>query len=256
MTLAVGGLALHLRRAQGPVRLAGLLPALAILSFTLCFNFAALRSDDRFLMTQGVLAAFYIGLAAEVLAFSAQDWVRLCGRVFVALTALLALHWCVAIHAGLLQDPRYDAEDWLAANVLPGDTIEIYGQNCFQPRFPRDATVWRVATGPLNLRNPLPGVREVREPYFVPRNPRFIVINLAWARRYLRPAVTLSGGRVYSALQQADFLNTDARLYFAALAGEKLPYRLAHASAYKGLWPVVHIHDSLDETIWIFERAR
>ena len=22
-----------------------------------------------------------------------------------------------------------------------------------------------------------------------------------------------------------------------------------------GLWPVVHIHDSLDETIWIFERA-
>ena len=57
------------------------------------------------------------------------------------------------------------------------------------------------------------------------------------------------------ALQQADFANDDARLYFMALAGEKLRYRLVHAASYRGLWPVVHIHDSLDETIWIFERA-
>ena len=256
MALALSGMVLHVRRASGPHRLAGLLPLLAMVSFTLCFNFAALRSDDRFLMPQGVLATFYIGLAAEALAFAGQRWLRLTGRAFVAVAALLALHWCVAIHAAFLQDPRYDAEAWLAANVLPGDTIETYGQNCFLPRFPERSTVWRVATSPLNLRNPLPGVRELREPYFVPRNPRFIVVNLAWARRYLRPPVTLGEGHVYSALQQSDFMNTDARLYFAALAGEKLPYRLAHASAYRGSWPVVHIHDSLDETIWIFERAR
>ncbi len=256
LALAVGGLVLHWRRAQGPARLAGLLPVLAIASFTLCFNFIALRTDDRFLMPQGVLSAFYIGLAAEALAFAAHDRLRQSGRVFLAVTALLALHWCIAIHAAMLQDPRYDAEDWLAAHARPGDAIEIYGQNCFQPRFPGDARVWRVAAGPLNLRNPLAGVQELREPYFVPRNPRFIVVNLAWARRYLRPPVPLSGGHIYSALQQRDFLNADARLYFAALAGEKLPYRLAHAAAYRGLWPVVHIHDSLDETIWIFERAR
>lgn len=256
LALAAGGFAVHLRRAHGAVRLAGLLPALAILSFTLCFNFAALRSDDRFLMPQGVLATFYIGLAAEALAFAGRDWVRLLGRAFLIATGLLALHWCVAISAAMLRDPRYDAEDWLAANLLPGDTVEIYGQNCFQPRFPARATVWRVATSPLNLRNPLPGVRELRQPYFMPRNPRFIVINLAWARRYLRSPVILGQGHIYSALQQSDFRNTDARLYFAALAGEKLPYRLAHAASHNSLWPVVHIHDSLDETIWIFERAR
>jgi hypothetical protein len=256
MVLAVGGVALHLRRAQGVARLAGLLPLLAILSFTICFNFAALRSDDRFLLPQGVLSCVYIGIAAEALAFAAQEKLRLAGRGFLAVAALLALHWCVAINAALLLDPRYDTEVWLAAHVTSGDTIETYGQNCFLPRFPQRATVWRVGFAPLNLRNPLPGVRELREPFFMPRNPRFIVVSLAWARRYLRPPVALSHGHVYSRLQQQDFLNTDARLYFAALASEKLPYRLAHAASYGGLWPVVHIHDSLDETVWIFERTR
>lgn len=255
MVLAATGLVLHLLRARGSARLAGLLPLLAMLSFTICFNFAALRSDDRFLMPQGLLASFYIGLAVEALAFAAQGWVRLAGRALVAVTALLALHWCVAVNAALLLDPRYDAEAWMAAHVLPGDTIETYGQNCFLPRFPRDAEVWRVGVAPLNRRNPLAGIRERREPFFVPRNPRFIVVSLAWARRYLRAPVILGKGHVYSALQQQDFMDTDAHMYFAALTGEKLPYRLVHAASYKGLWPVVHIHDSLDETIWIFERA-
>ena len=30
--------------------------------------------------------------------------------------------------------------------------------------------------------------------------------------------------------------------------------RLAHVAHYDGLWPVVHIHDSLDESISIYER--
>ncbi len=256
MALAALGLGLHLRRARGSARLAGLLPLLAMVSFTLCFNFAALRSDDRFLLPQGVLACFYIGIAAEALAFAAQDRLRLAGRALLAVTALLALHWCIAVNAALLLDPRYDAEAWLAAHVMPGDTVEIYGQNCFQPRFPRDATVMRVGQGPLRLRNPLPNVNELQEPFFIPRNPRFIVVSLAWARRYLRGSTALEGGHIYSALQQADFANDDARLYFMALAGEKLRYRLVHAASYRGLWPVVHIHDSLDETIWIFERDR
>ena len=49
--------------------------------------------------------------------------------------------------------------------------------------------------------------------------------------------------------------NSDGRIYFSALARGMLGYRLAHAAHYQGLWPVVHIHDSLDEPVWIFERA-
>ena len=72
VTLAVLGLACISLRSRGGARVAGLLPLLAIMSFTVCFNFAALRSDDRFLLPQAVLACVYIGIAAEELAFPAQ----------------------------------------------------------------------------------------------------------------------------------------------------------------------------------------
>ena len=256
MALAAAGLALHVTRTKGVPRLVGALPLLAAISFTVCFNFAALRSDDRFLLPQGLLASFYIGIAADALAFAAQDRLRLAGRALLAVTALLALHWCVAVNAALLLDPRYDAEAWLATHVKSGDAIETYGQNCFLPRFPQQALVTRIGQGDLRLRNPLPGVTERQEPFLASRQSRFIVLSLAWARRYLRAAVPLGPGRIYSPLQQADFANGDAHLYFTALTSQKLNYRLAYAASYRGLWPVTHIHDSLDETIWIFERDR
>lgn len=253
--LAVLGLALHYARSRGGLLVAGLLPALAIVSFTLCFNFAALRSDDRFLLPQAVLACVYIGIAAEALAFGARPWMRTVARAALAVTALFALHQAVAINAAFLFDPRYDAEAWMAANIRPGDRVETYGQNCFLPRFPQRAVVARVGPGDLKLRNPLPGITEVQAPFGAPRGSRFIVVSTAWAWRYLRPAVTLRGGHIYSRLQQADFSNTDAQVYFRRLVSGRLNYRLAHAAHYEGLWPVVHIHDSLDEAVWIFERT-
>ncbi len=256
MVLAAAGLGLYFAHTKGTQRLAGALPLLAAISFTLCFNFAALRSDDRFLLPQGVLACFYIGIAADTLAFAAQNHLRPAGRALLGVTALLALHWCVAVNAALLLDPRYDAEAWLAAHVKPGDTIETYGQNCFLPRFPQQALVTRIGQTDLRLRNPLPGVTERQEPFIAPRQSRFIVLSLVWARRYLRATVPLGRGRIYSPLQRADFANGDAHLYFTALTSEKLNYRLAYAASYRGPWPVAHIHDSLDETIWIFERDR
>ena len=48
------GLSLHLSRFRGEKWVAGLLPALAIISFILCFNFSALRTDHRFLLPQAV----------------------------------------------------------------------------------------------------------------------------------------------------------------------------------------------------------
>lgn len=255
VTLAVLGIVVHVLRSRGSVRIAGLLPLIAIISFTVCFNFAALRSDDRFLLPQAVLSCVYIGMAAEVLAFPMQSWARFAGRAVLALTALAALHQAVAINAALLFDPRYDAEHWMAAHVRAGDTIETYGQNCFLPRFPADARVTRVGQGDLRLRNPLPGVTELREPFVVARHPGFIVVSLAWARRYLQPDVPLVPGHIYSRLQQADFADTDARRFFQSLINGSQGYRLAHVGRSRSLWPVVHIHDSLDEPIWIFERT-
>ncbi|HSS14508.1 MAG TPA: hypothetical protein VLL04_11475, partial [Rhizomicrobium sp.] len=93
--------------------------------------------------------------AADALAFAAQDRLRLASRSLLAVTALLGLHWCVAVDAALLLDPRYDAEAWLAAHIKPGDAIETYGQNCFLPRFPQQALVTRIGQTDLRLRNPL-----------------------------------------------------------------------------------------------------
>ncbi|HXB52312.1 MAG TPA: hypothetical protein VNU69_06065 [Rhizomicrobium sp.] len=255
ITLAVLGVGLHILRSRGGVRVAGLLPLLAMMSFTVCFNFAALRSDDRFLLPQGVLACVYIGIAAEVLAFPARDRLRLIGRGVLVLVALAALHQAVAINAAMLFDPRYDAERWMAAHVKPGDVIETYGQNCFLPRFPHPARVIRVGQGSLRLRNPLPGVTELRQPFILPRHSRFIVLSLAWADRYLKPVTPLPPGHIYSRLQQLDFINTDARIHFQALLNGQAGYRLVYAARPASLWPIVHIHDSLDEPVWIFERA-
>jgi hypothetical protein len=165
------------------------------------------------------------------------------------------LHQVIAINAAMLFDPRYDAERWMAAHVKPGDVIETYGQNCFLPRFPENARVIRIGQGSLKLRNPLLGVTELREPFIMPRHSRLIVLSMAWARRYLRPATPLAAGHIYSRLQQLDFLNTDARLHFQGLVNGSAGYRLAYAARPSSLWPIVHIHDSLDEPVWIFERT-
>lgn len=255
MALAFSGFVAQCARARGAALAAGLLPAFAILSFTLCFNFAALRSDDRFLLPQAILACVYIGIAADILGSVTQPWLRFAGRAVLAATALFALHQVVAVDAAFLFDPRYDAEGWMAAHVKPGDTIETYGQNCFLPRFPSAAQVTRVGQGDLKVRNPLPGVREIRAPFSAPREARFIVVNAKWADRYLRPQLPLLEGHIYSPLQQADFRNTDARGYFSALWDQRLHYRIAYRALYRGPKPRIAIHDSLDEMIVIFERA-
>lgn len=233
---------------------AGFLPLLAIISFTICFNFAALRSDDRFLMPQAVLACVYIGVAVDQVRQARLELRWIAGAV-VAVTALLALHQAIAINAAMLFDPRYDAEAWMSAHVRPGDTIETYGQNCFLPRFPKQAVVTRVGQGDLKVRNPLPGVREVRGAFIAPRGAHYVVLSTAWARRYLRPAVPLPAGHTYSILQWLDFRNSDAHMYFSGLVAGRLPYRLAHVSSPNAFWPTVHIHDSLNEPVWIFERV-
>lgn len=256
--LAAGGLALHLTqsREHRPVWVAGLLPLLVIISFTICFNISAGRTDHRFLLPQAVFACVYIGIAAAWLSFHANRWLAMASRLGLAAAALVALHHCIAVNAAMLMDPRYEAEAWMAQHVRPGDTIEIYGQNIFQPRYPAHARVSRVGAGDLKVRNPLPGVTELREPFTADRGARFIVVNGKWISRYLRVPMPLEAGRVYPGVQREAFRDNDARGYFSALDNDRLPYRLVHVAQYKSrFWPAMHIHDSLAEPIGIYERV-
>jgi hypothetical protein len=252
--LALLGLGLRVKRGADR-GIAGLLPALAILSFTLCFNFTALRSDARFLLPQAVLACVYIGIAASWLISPTNRWGRSAGGAAVTATALLALHHCLAVSAAMLQDPRYEAEAWMRTHVRPGDVIETYGQNAYLPRFPQGATVVRVGSRPPQARAPLHGVTEMQEPFDAPRNARFIVVNDWWLRHYTEAQSELGGGRIPSRAQGALYGDTGARAYFRALREGRLAYRVAHVAApAPGIWPRVHIHESLNETILILER--
>lgn len=253
VVLAVLGVVLAVRRRANPA--VALLPLLAMISFTLCFNFAALRSDVRFLLPQGVLACVYIGITAEVLLFPAKAALRRVGRAVVAVVALIALHQAMTVDAAMLLDPRYDAEHWLARNARPGDGVEVYDRNWLLPRFPAGLHVWRVGEGDVKLRNPLPGLTELRQPFAVVglRRPRFIIVSGVWLGRYLPTADSSRGFLTVN--QQNDLKDGDARRYFAALVQGQAGYRMVRLSRYRStLYPAMHIHDSLAEPLGIYER--
>ena len=255
--LALAGLGLLLSlRYRGLQLVVALLPLLAAVSFTVCFNFAALRSDARFLLPQAVLACVYIGIAAQMLIDQRQPLVRWLGRSVVALVALMSMHQAFVIDIAMLQDPRYDAQRWLAQNARLGDTVELYDRNWLLPRLPDGVHAWRVGQSDIAKRNPMVGVVELRQPFadIATRRPRFILVSDVWLQRY-RP-MSAKDGRSLSPNQQADLRDGDARQYFTALMQGRLGYRLVHLSqAPADIWPVVHLHDSLNEPLVIYERA-
>jgi 4-amino-4-deoxy-L-arabinose transferase-like glycosyltransferase len=244
-------------RQEPRLLLAALLPLLAVLSFTLAFNFTALRTETRFLLPQSLFLAVYMGLAADKLV--SLPWA---GRgMQAALLGLSAFAFlgCAGVSAAFIVDPRYDAEGWLGAHVQQGDSIETYGLNAYLPRFPASAAVSRVGLKPLKARNPLPGVREVVQPYDAveKRRPRYIAVSGWWVRDYLEASQPLPGrGHILQKVRQADFRDRAARRYFQALFAGKYSYRLAHTSVYSlGIKPPLNAYESLAQAIYLFERV-
>jgi len=259
--LAAWGIWLVLQRVRdrSSRSVAGLLPLLAIVSFTVAFNFLALRTEIRFLLPQSVFLAVYVGIAIDRLAFAPRPLIKLPIRFAILAIATAAIYQCAGIDAAFIDDPRYEAERWLNENAQPGDRIETYGLNVYLPRFPAAATVTRVDRKPLIARNPLPGVIESDQPFELigERNPRIIVINAFSLRDYLdQDEAASAGGRAVQKVQQSATGDNAARRYFAALFAGELPYRLALRSAYAPhFWPAIEGYESLAQTILIFERA-
>jgi 4-amino-4-deoxy-L-arabinose transferase-like glycosyltransferase len=254
------GLALHVRAKQGGPRLvAGLVPILAALSFTLTFNCTARRTEHRFLLPQMLLIAVYAGIALD----AAFDALERRGKRWLAGAALAplfawALFLCLAVDVSLLFDPRYDAERWLREHVAPGDVIEVYGNNVYLPRFPPQARVARVDPSPADKRSPVPGIEEVVGEYAdaPARRPRFIVVSQGWVWRYMLDLGPLqTEGRVLTPQQRGFERDRASQSYFAALHRGEAGYRRAFVSAFESaVWPAVDIHASTTREIRIFER--
>ncbi|MBX3204647.1 MAG: hypothetical protein KF764_06230 [Labilithrix sp.] len=236
-----------------------LLPLFVAISFTVTFNWSSLRTDARFLLPQALALAVYGGRAVDALVFASRRAVRTLGRVVVPAALALAFFACVAVDVNLLFDPRYDAEAWLRSHVRPGDTIETYGLNVYLPRFPDEARVIRVGPEPVDARNPIPGIEEVKAPFedAPSREARWIVVSTGWVWRYLIDAdPAMLAGRKLPPTQQRSASDEAATQWFERLTLSTDAFAIAHESKYEleSVFPIMEIHGTTARRVWIYER--
>jgi hypothetical protein len=231
---------------RGP---AAAFPALLALSFTVFFNFAARRTDDRFALPQMLFLAVYAGPA---LAWLAERW------RFAALPVLGWAAWeALRVDLMFLYEPRYATEKYLREHVGPEDTIEVHGMNVYLPRFPEGARVVRVGATPVARRGPYPGIVEVQAPLMeiAERNPRFIVVSRCYVWRYLPRDTTSHDGYLYPKSQLEKAQDRDATTFFTSLFEGRLGYRPVHSADIVDTWfRPIEIHASLNCKTTTFER--
>jgi hypothetical protein len=239
-------------------RVAALLPLFYAVSSTLAFTLVARRTEHRFLLPQMLFLGIYVGFALDWLMTHAGT--RLGGWRYALVVCLFgpALFDSLAVDVALLYDPRYEAERWLGDHVGSADVIETYGNNVYLPRFRATQHVIRVGPEPVNARNPLPGVREVRDDYdgVDRRRSRWIVITETWVWRYMyNEAPAQESGRITSRQERQWERDTAACRFFSDLHQGRRGYRLVHTSGWQSsIWPRVDIHGSTTREIRIFER--
>jgi 4-amino-4-deoxy-L-arabinose transferase-like glycosyltransferase len=252
------------RRVAAPAGsvLPALLPLTAGLSSVLAFTLPVGRCEHRFMLPLGVWLCVYGGAAL------ARLWSGPLARTLAWLgcaALALSLWQCMSLALGQWGDGRREIERRLA--WLPrGSTVEIYGPNVFQPRFDMTQSapyrVQRVGKDEVSSRAHLAGLREVQGSFgqLVFRKPDAIVVSQAYARRFLPR--TLRPGEVFSVEWQKARVDRDAVSYFrAAAAGALAGYRrVLTARASVPAWASalgakpVSIHDSTDDTLWLFVR--
>lgn len=244
------------RRRGGRVLAAAIVPIAVAISFSICFNVAALRAEERFTLPQMLMAAVFAGFGLDALwrLPSAARWPARAGCVALLVLALVE---CVRVDATLLAEPRYDTEAFLAANARPTDTIETHGLNVYQPRFPPGPRVVRVGKTDPKRRGIIPGVEELRAPLadIEERRPRFVVVSECYVWRFLeRNDMESHSGRVVPSTQRADAADPDATTFFRSLFHGDLSYRLVHEArirSFERAW----MHSSLGCPMFTFERT-
>ncbi len=267
LVLIAGGLVVAFREARGqtdPSRrvtqtVIALLPLLVAVSFTVTFNWTARRTDARFLLPQSILLAIYGGFAMERLVFATTRTLRLVGQAAVSIALAIAIFTCIAVDANLVFDPRYDAEEWLRRHVEPGDTIETYGHNVYMPRLTAipNVHITRVSPEPLERRNPMPDVEEIRGLYedAPKRGARFLVVPTGWVWRYLPDPSPPGAGKQIAPTQSRSAADEEATRFFDQLVRSAGAFQIVHDAKYDdAIFPVVNVHGSTTRWVWIYER--
>lgn len=234
-------------------------PLLVALSFTITFNWVALRTDHRFVLPQSIFLAVYGGLALDaLLAIPSRRILVLAGQGLVSVVLARSLFECAIVDANLLGDPRYAAEAWLRAHVKPGDTIEAYGRNVYLPRLPSEARIIRVGPEPPDRRSPMPGIEEIEQPFgkASERGARFVVVSDGWVWRYLLdPRREQGGGLAVPKVHAQTMGDEEGRDYFIRLHEQRAGFVLAYEARFESaFFPPREIHSSTGRAIRIYER--
>jgi hypothetical protein len=246
------------RRASPRAVVAALTPLAAAASFTVAFNMAARRTDDRFLLPQMLMFAIYAGIGVERLWTAGGSPLTLgLARAACALGFAGATWEALRVDLTLLYEPRYATETYLAEHARSGDTIEVHGLNVYLPRFPAAARVVRVGPTPAAKRGPLPDVEEIQAPFMdiERRRPRYVVVSTCYAWRYLPIDTSSHDGHIYPPNQARDAQDADATAFFGGLFEGRLGYRMVHDTKIKDGWfRPIEIHASLNCRTTTFER--
>lgn len=243
---------------DGTRRLAALVPLALAASFTIAFNLAARRVEERFTLPQMLFAAVYAGFGLDALwQVRGPRLVRIAVRAACVIALGQAAFRAISIDATMLDDPRYQTEAFLAAHVGESDVVEVHGINVYLPRFPVKGRVVRVGPTPPERRGPIPGIEEVQAPLAAidERRPRFVVVSQCYAWRYLDRDMRPTGGRIYPTGQFRDAADVDAKVLFNGLFAGSLGYRVVHEARTLGrIFPRAAIHGSLGCPVYTFER--
>jgi hypothetical protein len=245
------------RKAGRTVLAASLVPLAVAISFSICFNVAALRAEERFTLPQMLMAAVFAGFGLDALWHRFDGIPRHVARLACVALLLLALGENIRMDATLLAEPRYETEAFLAKNVRPTDTIETHGLNVYLPRFPAGPRVVRVGKSDPKRRGLIPGIEEVKAPLvdIEERKPRFIVVSDCYVWRFLeRSDLQSTTGHVVPSTQRADAADPDATTFFRRLFKNELSYRVvnhAEITAFERSW----MHSSLGCPMYTFERV-
>ncbi len=248
---AVAGVALAMASPRTDrVRLG--VPLVAAVSFTIFFNLAARRTEDRFLLPQSLFLLPY-GAVAFDRAWS--SWPRARGALGLAGVASLvpALVGVASIDATLLADPRYAAERFLAA--LPAGTrVEVYGGPIFLPRIPGQLVASRPGVEPFADRQSIDGIDEVLDPAMDPRPRAPAVIVLATELSV--PEVTAPPGPTHPYGLMSYHDAASHRMLRGLLDGS-LGYTRAAVFGCTLPWPLEcrSVHDSTAGHVWIYRRS-
>lgn len=200
------------------------------------YGFVSLRTHHVLVLryTLPVIPVFAVAAAALCIAA-----VRSRIPVAVAATALLGvlgLARAVELDLLLRHDPRYAAEEWMAANLAPGATVETWQKPVYMPRM---AGLQRAGI-PLEQRT-IPGLLERRPEAIVLSSASRGTISHFWTRDWRE-----AGAGLLTEVPEATAL-------LRALEAGELPYRET-ARFSREAWLVRVRITSVAPTIRVFER--